>query len=322
MLVNCPHCDAGFSVPDNAIGQKGRTLKCARCGEKWFQHPISAADEFGLDDTAPPPPPPAPPPPPPPPPPPDMDDDLDFDAPSIAIDLDDQAPLPSSVEAQRPKSTAKAAAKMAKSAKKKKTGSTTGLWILLLLFILIGMAGGIYVLQDTVIKYVPAAEDYLIMAKLRHERPGAGFELKRLGEIERGVHDNVEVVVIRGIIINVSDRSRIVPPLKLVLLDKDGVSLQEKITNPPVTSLDPAGTSSFKIVLERPDANARTINLEFVELPDAPPPAEETPKEDAAAPHAGLITPPPPLPTVAEPPPVAAPAAAPAPEPAAAHKKK
>ena len=213
----------------------------------------------------------------------------------LGDDLDDAPPIP-------PKSAVRGGGKVKADknvANKRSGGSTFGLWLLLILLVLAAVAGGIYVFQDMVIKYWPPAEDYLIQAKFRHEKPGAGFEIRRLGEIERGVHDNTEVVIIRGIIINVSNRTRPVPPMKLVLLDKSGKPLQEKIDKPPVASLDPAATSSFKIQLDRPDAEARSIVLEFVELPEAPKlaPTGDAPHE--AASHEGSMTPPPPAVTPA-----------------------
>jgi hypothetical protein len=229
-----------------------------------------------------------------------LEDDLDS-----GDSLDDAPPIPS-----------KKAVKGGKEKPAKKSGgSTFGLWLLVLLFLLAASAGGIYVFQDWVIKYWPPAEEYLIQAQLRHERPGAGFEIKRLGEIERGVHDNVEVVIIRGIIINVSNRTRPVPPMKLVLLDKAGHPLQEKIDKPPVASLDPAATSSFKIQLDHPDAEARSIVLEFVELPEAPAmgPSDAGDKDK---PSTGLMTPPAPVPS-ASPVPAETPAPATASEPVA-----
>ena len=257
-----------------------------------------------------------------------MDFGLDDGPSAPSIDLDDAPPLPPTTSVRGSKIPPEGKGK--KGGVKKKGGSTLTLWVLLLLFLLVAVTGAVYVFQDTMIKYWPVTEEYLIQAHFRHERPGAGFELKRLGEIERGVRDNVEVVVIRGIIINVSNRTRPVPPLKLVLLDKDGHPLQEKIDKSPVASLDPAGTSSFKIQLERPDANARTINLEFVELPE-PAVGETEPHENAG--HEGIMTPPaPPAPAPATPmvppPAMTAPAAAPhaaAPEhahPAETHKEK
>lgn len=264
-----------------------------------------------------------------------MDEDLGgMDDGSDDLDTmdDDAPPLPPKAAVKGSKVT------QSKDKKKKSGGSTLVLWLLLLLFLLAGSAGGLYLYQDMAIKYWPPLEEYLIQAHVRHERPGAGFEIKRLGEIERVVRDNTEVVIIRGIIVNVSNRTRPVPPMKLVLLDKDGHSRQEKTDKPPVASLDPGATASFKIQLERPDAEARSIVLEFVEMPEPPPPAEspvgDGEKHDADK-SSGGMTPPPvpaadPVPAVTQPAPAAAqPAADPPPAPgkaggkapASAHKK-
>lgn len=37
MKVNCPECAQHFSVPDKAIGPKGRKLRCSKCGHQWHQ---------------------------------------------------------------------------------------------------------------------------------------------------------------------------------------------------------------------------------------------------------------------------------------------
>ncbi|MQX35812.1 DUF3426 domain-containing protein [Roseospira navarrensis] len=44
MKIPCPNCGTRFSVPDRALGQTGRTLKCARCGHKWHQHPAPGTE--------------------------------------------------------------------------------------------------------------------------------------------------------------------------------------------------------------------------------------------------------------------------------------
>lgn len=37
MKLNCPACSQHFSVPDKAIGPKGRKLRCSKCGHEWHQ---------------------------------------------------------------------------------------------------------------------------------------------------------------------------------------------------------------------------------------------------------------------------------------------
>jgi len=37
MKLTCPECSQSFSVPDNAIGPKGRKLRCSKCSHEWLQ---------------------------------------------------------------------------------------------------------------------------------------------------------------------------------------------------------------------------------------------------------------------------------------------
>ena len=37
MKLTCPECSQSFSVPDNAIGPKGRKLRCSKCSHEWHQ---------------------------------------------------------------------------------------------------------------------------------------------------------------------------------------------------------------------------------------------------------------------------------------------
>jgi predicted Zn finger-like uncharacterized protein len=343
MLITCPACGTNFSIPDSALGTSGRKLKCAKCAHKWFQTPLVEDDDTDFDlagpsfakpDFEPPPP--------------DFskvsgfnpvkddsvfdsprassqrpadDDDFDLDAPPVPtfanrlppdegmertgeMDLMDDGPQP--------------VPELFSTAQGEGRKGTAVLWILLVLLILGGLGGAGYYFQDHLVEAVPEAGELLGQAGLRREKPGAGLELRKAGTPERFVHNDTDVLVVRGIIANITDRSRPVPTMKLVLMDRNKQAVQEKLAQPPVTELKPQGTVSFKIMLERPDPNAVEVVVVFVETPDAkpvaapppvpaPPPAPAPapePAAPAAAPAPGAETPP-------------APAAAPAPAPEA-----
>jgi predicted Zn finger-like uncharacterized protein len=48
MRITCPNCTAGFEIPTELLGRKGRSLKCATCGHSWFQ--AAVVDEIDLAD--------------------------------------------------------------------------------------------------------------------------------------------------------------------------------------------------------------------------------------------------------------------------------
>ena len=71
MIISCPDCHTRYVVPDEAVGLEGRTVRCAKCKNSWFQEGPEL--DLGKVGTVAPPEPtpepePAPPPPPPPPP--------------------------------------------------------------------------------------------------------------------------------------------------------------------------------------------------------------------------------------------------------------
>lgn len=292
MLIGCPSCATQFSVPDKALLPKGRTLKCAKCGHKWFQDPPEPETPVFSFPSAP-----ARTPEPEPAPRPSFDfnpvrnpdPDMMFDAPSPAlaaarlqadldVDLEDppdvpvirgglrgsERPIDFDLDAPEPQPIPE----MFASKDTTKSGAG-GLWFLLVLLLLGGMGGAAYLFQDKLIGYVPMAHEVLDQVGLRREKPGAGLELRNAGTPERFVHNDTEVLIVRGIIANVSERARPVPTMKLVLLDKAKNTVQEKLSQPPVSQLDPGGTSSFRIILERPDPTAVEVNVLFVDATEA-----------------------------------------------------
>ncbi|MEX2648437.1 MAG: DUF3426 domain-containing protein [Alphaproteobacteria bacterium] len=56
MILTCPACQTRYLVDPAALGARGRTVRCARCGDTWLQEP--PADQPKTIDAPPPPPPP------------------------------------------------------------------------------------------------------------------------------------------------------------------------------------------------------------------------------------------------------------------------
>lgn len=50
MILQCSECQARFLVPDQAIGPKGRDVRCGKCSHTWFQQASPIADTQILSD--------------------------------------------------------------------------------------------------------------------------------------------------------------------------------------------------------------------------------------------------------------------------------
>lgn len=44
MILTCPACQTQYIVPEDALGTKARTVKCANCGYSWKQEPIAVTE--------------------------------------------------------------------------------------------------------------------------------------------------------------------------------------------------------------------------------------------------------------------------------------
>jgi predicted Zn finger-like uncharacterized protein len=278
MLILCPNCDTQFSVPDGAIGEKGRTLKCAKCAHKWFYKPESKmapetthiADEAGSDSGV--------------------------DIASIAATLEsslssggreelgasgeqreprfeaarspspkdfameDDAPPRPNLFAETPQPIPDVFTRSRET--RSRSGGGLGTVLVLLVVVLAAVGGALVYFQDKVIAVVPEAAPVYQTVGLRSESVGAGLIFRNYSS-ERPVQDGNEVLIVRGIIANTTDKQRDIPMLRLVLFDKADGKLQEKVVRPPAASLDAGGTVGFRIALDQPNPEAVRFELTF-----------------------------------------------------------
>jgi predicted Zn finger-like uncharacterized protein len=45
MILTCPECETRFVVPDNAIQDDGRKVRCAQCSHVWHQKPVKQSPQ-------------------------------------------------------------------------------------------------------------------------------------------------------------------------------------------------------------------------------------------------------------------------------------
>lgn len=293
MIVTCPSCETNFSVPEGALGIRGRTLRCARCGHKWHQDPPRIEDEVplempaagaparaaapafaedavadqefedvsglpgfnlnlggdgasfsfaggGSDDLE------------------EEEDENSLSPPSS--DIDDPFAHIAELMGAAPDPIPEVFASPPPKPKARRKGGA-GLWLLVLLILLGSAAGGLYELQDMVVDYVPAAAPLYEELGLRTEVVGAGLIFRNYSS-ERMVQDNNEVLVVRGVIANVTEGEREIPLLRLALYN-DKTLLQKKIISPPQTSLAAKASVGFRITLEQPDPSASRFEVTF-----------------------------------------------------------
>ena len=50
MIIQCSKCSSRFLVPDQAIGTKGRSVRCGKCSYTWFQDPTPEMAAQDLPD--------------------------------------------------------------------------------------------------------------------------------------------------------------------------------------------------------------------------------------------------------------------------------
>ncbi|WP_347302005.1 zinc-ribbon domain-containing protein [Croceibacterium sp. TMG7-5b_MA50] len=53
MMIECPACATRYQVSETAIPDEGRTVRCAKCGESWFQPRPEPEVETAVEEIAP-----------------------------------------------------------------------------------------------------------------------------------------------------------------------------------------------------------------------------------------------------------------------------
>ena len=128
---------------------------------------------------------------------------------------------------------------------------------------LIALLAALFFLRGMVMDLLPVTKGIYEMIGL-DEKAGAGLNLSK-PKIDYGTDKDKPILVVQGVITNVSEDPRPVPMLKVILRDSDKNDLQTKIA-PPLRNELPAGKRMrYKITVVEPSPRARSIAVIFAE---------------------------------------------------------
>ncbi|MDA0996876.1 MAG: zinc-ribbon domain-containing protein [Proteobacteria bacterium] len=133
--------------------------------------------------------------------------------------------------------------------------------IVVLVLALAGIGGAGYFSRSTVME---ALGSVLEMVGLKGESLGDGLDIRDTKASRESIGGK-DVLVVRGVIANVSEKTRQVPMVTLSLQDLDGKTVQSSEAAPLKTQLNAGEQIGFRIEIKEPSALARGLKVTFSE---------------------------------------------------------
>ncbi|HEX9791340.1 MAG TPA: DUF3426 domain-containing protein [Kiloniellales bacterium] len=134
-------------------------------------------------------------------------------------------------------------------------------WILFLA-VIGGLGAGLYFGREQVVALVPGAANLYQMAGLGPPHPGVALELRDVRTVRRVV-DGAQVVVVEGLVANMTDEPQAVPLLRASLTDAKGTELETWTFAASSTTLPASGSTDFETIAKNPPSEGRIL-IDFV----------------------------------------------------------
>ncbi len=257
MHLTCPSCGATFLVEPEHLGPTGRRVRCGECSHNWHQERPSEADaaerpaakaaaapfapsEPAVEPAA------------------EQAPEPAAEPVAKAAAKPDPAPEPVDTGERGPRRTA---SKPPRRARGRRELSLAAGWILFLV-VVTGLAAGFYFGRAQLVAMVPQMTRLYDLVGLSAEPAELGLELRDVKSVRRLV-DGDRVVVIEGLVVNVSDQTRRVPPLRASLTDAKGVELDRWTFEAADASLAPGAATEFETVAKNPPREGN-LSIDFI----------------------------------------------------------
>jgi predicted Zn finger-like uncharacterized protein len=225
MILTCPDCETRFEIPDNALGEEGRKVRCSACAYVWHQDPISddADDERGEVDSE------------------------STEAPAAAemIEIPDAVkPLP---ERSHPEDDSDAPQSKRR------------------LLITAGVVGAVFVLSlivflslhDFIVSKFPASNGIYKIFGFSEYNPAEGLVFDKL-DVSFDEHGGIHV---SGVLINLTNNDKDLPRLVAVIQDEHGETLEERDIAVKETQISAENMVRFESHFGHVPSEARQVSV-------------------------------------------------------------
>lgn len=130
------------------------------------------------------------------------------------------------------------------------------------LSLLVIAAGALVLARDPVVSALPEAAPIYAAVGLAVGPTGAGLDFRDV-VVEPKKTEDGEVYTVEGIIANLADATRTVPPIRLVFRDADDAEITSSVITPERPHLDPGEVQAFSAVVAQPEPPATRLTVTF-----------------------------------------------------------
>lgn len=247
MILTCPNCSARYLLSSSAVGEQGRDVRCAKCQHEWFQD----VDDVDVAETA--------------------TQEADSDSP-VSSDISSDAipekpvaeeePIPDSVKPLPEGSNVPAYTADVLSGKPSMQAQITGYVAAAFLFLAL-IVGGFAFKAQLVNAWPPAAMIYEI-ASAPVSLKGEGLVMESLSATLLKDAEGQDVLVLKGRVINLTEKTVDVPPMIAVLRSTNGEDGESWIIDSPADQVAPGASFVFTSDYPAAPRGVGSVNLAFV----------------------------------------------------------
>ena len=242
MILTCPSCRTRYQSESARFVPPGRNVRCAKCGQVWFQPaPAPEPEPEPMREPEP--------------------ESALQSAPAVAanvsppaMSIGTQAMRASKEEVQRPRRRSRSSTLV----------QTSGWAALVLLAVSVGWSS-VQFRQDIADMWPQSASLY---AALGMPVSANGITISNIA-YQQEVEDGQPVLAVSGKVVNVGDRELPVPVIRVVLTDGAKNEIYHWTFDVGVPSLKPGAESPFVTRLASPPPEARNLNIRFAQAGDS-----------------------------------------------------